>query len=682
MNFFEGQHVLILGLGHSGLAMARWCASCGAKVIAADTRAHPPGLEDLLRDYPDARFVPGAFTPDLLTVQSNDADESELVPASAQSYVKAVFKSPGLSPDDVQSVWQAAQSIGLWVGNELSLFAHALAHLKSSIGYEPTVIAITGTNGKTTVTSLTNQMLLRGGLRSVSAGNIGPTMLGTLQSELALRKAHNDEYGIVDEPPKKPEKAVLFADIETPSDGESETDGANEPDVSIHSVSEEGLETPQSSISELSTLPNGAEHLATSTEEPSQHSHALSDEFSDVSSNPSSSASSNAAIDAAVDELVASVLSTNKTPQPLDQVQAEEVDDRPRYLLPQAWVLELSSFQLCDSDGFDPSSAVILNITEDHLDWHGDMNGYIQAKAKIFGKHTSMILCRDDPHVMQLRPSEMLEKDRKKAKALAEQNAEEWFEPEVITFGSDVPSVAGDYGLESVNGMTWLVRAVDPNEDESERKSRRKKQPTQADELLIHRLMPADALRIRGSHNALNALAALALCETTKGAKLGHGPMLYALREYRGEPHRVEPVARIHDVEYFDDSKGTNVGATLAAIKGLGPEFSLIVILGGVGKGQDFSPLAEPLARHAKLVILIGRDAPLIEQALEGHSIKTQHAVSMQEAVQIAHQHATFGDAVLMSPACASFDMFDNYEHRARVFVQAVQELALDEGVV
>ena len=144
----------------------------------------------------------------------------------------------------------------------------------------------------------------------------------------------------------------------------------------------------------------------------------------------------------------------------------------------------------------------------------------------------------------------------------------------------------------------------------------------------------------------------------------------------------MEPVARINDVEYFDDSKGTNVGATLAAINGLGPDFSLIVILGGEGKGQDFRPLSEPLSKYAKLVVLIGRDAPTIEEALKTHPIKIINAPSLTEAVEVAHQHANLGDAVLMSPACASFDMFDNYEHRATVFVQAVKDLALEEGVV
>ncbi|MCY1542439.1 UDP-N-acetylmuramoylalanine--D-glutamate ligase [compost metagenome] len=202
------------------------------------------------------------------------------------------------------------------------------------------------------------------------------------------------------------------------------------------------------------------------------------------------------------------------------------------------------------------------------------------------------------------------------------------------------------------------------------------------EEVYFQRLMPVDALRIRGRHNAANALAALALATST-GAALG--PMLHGLREYRGEPHRVEPVAIIDEVEYFDDSKGTNVGATLAAVNGLGAERRLVVILGGDGKGQDFAPLADPLARHARAVVYIGRDAARIRAAV-GDALDEAHvpqldATTLPEAVTVAAQQARTGDAVLMSPACASLDMFDNYVHRARVFVEAVAQLASERGM-
>jgi UDP-N-acetylmuramoylalanine--D-glutamate ligase len=157
--------------------------------------------------------------------------------------------------------------------------------------------------------------------------------------------------------------------------------------------------------------------------------------------------------------------------------------------------------------------------------------------------------------------------------------------------------------------------------------------------------------------------------------------MLYGLREYRGEPHRVQPVGTVNAVEFFDDSKGTNVGATVAALQGLGAERKVVVILGGEGKGQDFSPLADPVRRFVRAVVLIGRDAPLIRAALADTHVPLLDAASMADAVGQANAQVHAGDAVLMSPACASFDMFDNYEHRARAFVQAVQALAADAGV-
>jgi UDP-N-acetylmuramoylalanine--D-glutamate ligase len=190
--------------------------------------------------------------------------------------------------------------------------------------------------------------------------------------------------------------------------------------------------------------------------------------------------------------------------------------------------------------------------------------------------------------------------------------------------------------------------------------------------------MPADALRIRGRHNAINALSALALASAA-GCALA--PMLYGLREYGGEPHRVQPIGMVDEVEYFDDSNGTNVGATVAALQGLGAERKVVVILGGEGKGQDFSPLAEPVSRFVRAVVLIGRDAPLIRQALADTGVALLDAESMERAVALANAQAHAGDAVLMSPACASFDMFDNYEHRARVFCESVKALGLLAGV-
>jgi UDP-N-acetylmuramoylalanine--D-glutamate ligase len=188
-------------------------------------------------------------------------------------------------------------------------------------------------------------------------------------------------------------------------------------------------------------------------------------------------------------------------------------------------------------------------------------------------------------------------------------------------------------------------------------------------------------LRVRGRHNAANALAALALA-TAIGCPLA--PMLHALRDYAGEPHRVAYVATIDGIDADDDSKGTNVGATVAALEGLGTDrepSKLVVILGGDGKGQDFSPLAEPVRRHARAVATLGRDAALIEAALASIDLTLQRHATLEAATRWSFAQARQGDAVLLSPACASLDMFRNYAHRAEVFVDEVRAIAADAGV-
>jgi UDP-N-acetylmuramoylalanine--D-glutamate ligase len=322
-------------------------------------------------------------------------------------------------------------------------------------------------------------------------------------------------------------------------------------------------------------------------------------------------------------------------------------------------VLELSSFQLDGERSFEPTAGAVLNVTQDHLDWHGSMQAYAQAKTAVFGANGLMVLNREDDIVMAMLPPPVRIKLQKPQQR------------DCVTFGGDLPQRPGDFGIETVNGMTWLVRALEADETKRRRSE-------EAEALFIQRLMPADALRIRGRHNAINALSALALASAT-GCALG--PMLYGLRDYRGEPHRVQPVGTVNAVEYFDDSKGTNVGATVAALQGLGTERKVVVILGGEGKGQDFGPLADPVQRYVRAVLLIGRDAALIRAALAQTGVPLCDASSMADAVAQASAQAQAGDAVLMSPACASFDMFDNYQHRAEVFVQAVEALAIDAGV-
>jgi len=578
----QGQHVVILGLGASGLAMARWCAHAGADVTVADTRETPPQLAALQAEWPSVRFVSGPFLASLVEGTS----------------VRAVFRSPGLAPDVVAPVVDAARAMGLWQGGELSLFAAGLQDLKARFGYAPQVLAITGTNGKTTVTSLTGQLVARAGKTVKVAGNIGPTLLDTLAEAMAQAQTQVDQ------------QAEESADTEV------------ENEVAPQAVT-------------LSSEP--------ATEAQNEIAASASADNTD-----------------AVDDAQGSVSAQDDEDQPLPVALVVPVVVHPMaQALPQVWVLELSSFQLDSSEGFEPTAATVLNMSQDHLDWHGDMAAYAAAKARIFGTQALMVLNREDAQVMAMRPAPVRVKLQKPV------------ERACVTFGGDMPQRPGDFGIEVMNGMTWLVRALEADETRRRRKD-------EAEELHIQRLMPADALRIRGRHNAVNALAALALASSA-GCALG--PMLYGLREYRGEPHRVEPVAIVGEVEYFDDSKGTNVGATVAALQGLGADRRVVVILGGEGKGQDFGPLAEPVARYARGVVLIGRDASLIRDALQGSGVPLHDAADMADAVVQAASLAQSGDAVLMSPACASFDMFDHYGHRAEVFCQAVARLAEAAGV-
>ena len=591
----QGQHVLILGLGASGLAMARWCARAGADVTVADTRAAPPQLAVLQLEWPHVRFVSGDFSASL--VEGTD--------------VRAVFRSPGLAPEVVGPVVHAARAMGLWQGGELTLFSAVLQDLKTDFGYAPQVLAITGTNGKTTVTSLTGQLVARAGKTVKVAGNIGPTLLDTLAQ--ALQEA----------------QAQLEQQAQEASEHEAE--------IAVQAAAQapETFSTPATASAATPQSPTEQEV----DEAPAEPGQAMT-----------ASAEHEAEPDSESDEQLPPAL--------LATVEAAPV--HPMALaLPQVWVLELSSFQLDSSEGFEPTAATVLNVTQDHLDWHGTMSAYAAAKARIFGQQGLMVLNREDTQVMAMRPAPIrvkLQRPQERA---------------YVSFGGDMPQRPGDFGIEVMNGMAWLVRALEADETRRRRKD-------EAEELHIQRLMPADALRIRGRHNAINALAALALASSA-GCALA--PMLYGLREYRGEPHRVEPIALIHEVEYFDDSKGTNVGATVAALQGLGADRRVVVILGGDGKGQDFSPLAEPVSRYVRGVVLMGRDAALIREALGLCGVPMQDADSLPAAVMLAKNMAQSGDAVLMSPACASLDMFKNYEHRAQVFCQAVAELADAAGV-
>ncbi|MYM21731.1 UDP-N-acetylmuramoyl-L-alanine--D-glutamate ligase [Duganella sp. FT135W] len=505
---YEGKNALVLGLGESGLAMALWLARSGARVRVADTREAPDRLSALRDAVPSAEFVAGPFGASLL------------------EGVDFVTVSPGLAPNrELAEIAPAAAAAGIEVWGEIELFAQALESLKASHSYQPKIIAITGTNGKTTVTTLVGQLCERAGKTVRVAGNISPAALDVLRE-------------------------VLDKDV-----------------------------------------------------------------------------------------------------------------------LPEVWVLELSSFQLQTTFTLEADAATVLNVTQDHLDWHGDMPSYAAAKHRIFAANTVRVLNRDDATTMRM------------ASATGHN----------VTFGTDAPVLRDDLGLNNERGVLWLATAM-PAEEEGEPKKRKKNDPPPPPvECMVKNLMPADALQIRGVHNAANALAALALC---RAIDLPLAPLLHCLREYRGQPHRVELVSAINEVEYYDDSKGTNVGATVAALNGLGKAFTgesqrLVVILGGDGKGQDFAPLADPVARYARAALLIGRDAPQIRAALE-LAAREQGAVLAYEledcgtdlphAVKRASELAQAGDAVLLSPACASMDMFKNYAHRAQVFIDTVRDIALDAG--
>ena len=491
---------LILGLGETGVAAARWCAAQGASLRVLDTRPQPAGLEALkaARITADLRLGPDALV------------------SGALEGVHTLVLSPGLNPNlaPVSDLLAAAHERGIEVLGEIELFARALSDLRVQ-GYAPLVAAVTGTNGKTTVTSLTRHLIAACGRRVRAAGNISPAALKSLQDALAQ-------------------------------------------------------------------------------------------------------------------------------------------DD-----LPEVWVLELSSFQLESTTTLAPDVAVVLNLTQDHLDWHGSMQAYAAAKARLLKMARVAVINRDDAWV----------------RAMVDDPAAD----RVRSFGGDAPVLADDLGLQVRQGLTWLAQAQ-PSEPEvaaSPRTRGKRADAVPRSPGRLQLLMPADALQIRGRHNALNALAALTL-----GATLGMpwAPMLQALRGYRGEAHRTELIRAVAGVDFIDDSKGTNVGATLAALRG--QERPVVLIAGGLGKGQDFAPLAAAVRDHARAVLLIGEDGPRIAAALADTGVALESCGTLEQAVERGMVLAQPGDAVMLSPACASMDMFRNYAHRSACFAAAVRELAIERGEV
>jgi UDP-N-acetylmuramoylalanine--D-glutamate ligase len=451
-----GRRVLVLGLGDTGVSVARWAAREGALVRAADTRAAPPGAAQLGAKLPQAERHFGAFAPKLL------------------DGVDLVCLSPGLAL--AEPVVQAAIVRGLPVLGDIELFAW---QLRAHTGVR--VAAITGTNGKTTVTALVGHLLRTAGVDCEVAGNIGPAALDAL-----LRRTESGS-------------------------------------------------------------------------------------------------------------------------------------------LPAVWVLELSSYQLETTWSLAPDVATLLNLSEDHLDRYASLAEYAAAKARIFDGAALGVVNRDDA----------------RARALAGAAARR------VSFGLDAPPREADFGLLERNATTWLARGQRP-------------------------ILETRALGAHGRHNLSNALAAAALA---RALGVPHAAIALGLATFRGLPHRLQRVTLRRGVAWFDDSKGTNVSATIAALRGLEIDGRVVLIAGGDGKGQDFAPLAAPVAERARCVLLIGRDAPRIETALASSGTRLERCPTLEDAVLRAAELAQPGDAVLLSPACASFDMFRDYRERGERFARAVRAL-------
>jgi UDP-N-acetylmuramoylalanine--D-glutamate ligase len=286
---------------------------------------------------------------------------------------------------------------------------------------------------------------------------------------------------------------------------------------------------------------------------------------------------------------------------------------------PAAWVLELSSYQLETTWSLAPDAAAMLNLSEDHLDRYSGLAEYAAAKARVFMGEGAQVLNRCDSASMAMAVPGRTQ----------------------VAFGMDAPEMPEDFGVSE----SWLVRGRE-------------------------RILPTADLPLAGAHNVSNALAACALAYLA-GAPVA--ALAQGLRSFQGLPHRMQRVALRSGVEWLDDSKGTNVGATVAALRGLPNK--AVLILGGEGKGQHFAPLVPAVRERAKHVLLIGRDARLIGKAIAMAGVPTEHAASLEAAVARASEIARPGDAVLLSPACASFDMFRDYKHRGDAFAAAVKAL-------
>ncbi|TXH67542.1 MAG: UDP-N-acetylmuramoyl-L-alanine--D-glutamate ligase [Thiothrix sp.] len=436
---------LVVGLGITGLSVARYLKAQGIAFAVVDSREDPPGKEELLRQFPESAYAFGDFA------KVNAWFEQ------AQTLVV----SPGIAVATPEI--QSARLRGAEIIGDIELFVRVA---------QAPIVAITGSNGKSSVTTLVDLMAKQAGLQSLAGGNLG--------------------YAALD----------------------------------------------------LLDLP-----------------------------------------------------------------------------IPDVYVMELSSFQLETTHSLKAAAAVVLNVSEDHMDRYLSYADYAAAKQVIYQDCQCAVLNRDDTLVMQMAP----------------------ISGKQVSFGLDVPE-AGHYGIREHEGTTWLAKGEDL-------------------------LLATTEMKLPGSHNHANALAALALGEAVGIPLQG---MLTALREFGGLDHRTQWVRQRQGVCWYDDSKGTNVGATLAALQGLPGK--TVLIAGGIGKDADFTPLGPAIQAKARAVVLIGRDASLIAQVIDP-SVPVHYASTMEAAVQLAAEAAQPGDNVLLSPACASFDMFKNYGHRGEVFSAAVRGL-------
>jgi len=436
--------ILIVGLGKTGLSVARFLARRGLVFAVADSRMEPPGLAELRAECPQAAVHLGPF-------------EAELFRG-----FRTLVVSPGIAV--AEPAIRAAAAAGAEIIGDIELFAR---HVRAP------VIAITGSNGKSTVTTLVGELLAAAGRKVRVGGNLGTPALDLLA-------------------------------------------GSNDAEI---------------------------------------------------------------------------------------------------------YVLELSSFQLETTSSLKAAAAVVLNVSEDHMDRYPDLAAYAEAKGRVYQGAAVAVVNRDDDWSLRL--------------ARASEPAR------TVSFGLDAPA-AGQWGMVDRDGQTWLAQGDRPLVSERE-------------------------LILRGRHNMANALAALALVEA-----VGVDPaaVLDALRRFAGLPHRSQFVGHFHGLDWVNDSKGTNVGATAAALAG--QTVPVVLIAGGLGKGQDFAVLRPLLAEKARGVVLIGQDADLIAQAWAG-AAPIVRAADMGEAVSMAAELGRPGDVVLLSPACASFDMFKGYDHRGEVFAAEVR---------